>query len=100
MTARRRALSGSGRIAETAAYGPAWARLPRALLHLQIIAVVEPIGMSKRAATRAVIDPVTRFLAQLPNLRGKRILLALSGGADSVALLYALLAACRKFPFE
>jgi tRNA(Ile)-lysidine synthase len=76
------------------------ARLPRALLHLQIIFVVERIGMSKRAATRAVIDPVTRFLAKLPKLRGKRILLALSGGADSVALLHALAAVRRKFHFE
>jgi tRNA(Ile)-lysidine synthase len=33
-------------------------------------------------------------------LRGQRILLALSGGADSVALLHALLAVRRKFHFE
>ncbi len=56
--------------------------------------------MSKRAATRAVIDPVSRFLATLPDLQGGRILVALSGGADSVALLHALAALRRKFHFE
>ena len=58
------------------------------------------IGISKRAATRAVIDPVTRFLAQIPDLDGRRILLALSGGADSVALFHALMTLRRKFHFE
>jgi tRNA(Ile)-lysidine synthase len=56
--------------------------------------------MSKRAATRAVIDPVSRFLAKLPDLQGGLILVALSGGADSVALLHALAALRRKFHFE
>ncbi len=56
--------------------------------------------MSKRAAARAVIDPVRRFLAKLADLRGKRILLALSGGADSVALLHALMAVRSKFHFD
>ncbi len=55
---------------------------------------------SKRAAVRAVFDPVVRFLAAIPDLRGKRILLALSGGADSVALLYALMAVRSKFGFN
>jgi tRNA(Ile)-lysidine synthase len=53
-----------------------------------------------RNAARAVIDPVARSLAKLPELGGKRILLALSGGADSVALLHALAALRRKFHFE
>ncbi len=56
--------------------------------------------MSKRAATRAVIDPVSHFLAKLPDLDGRRILVALSGGADSVALLHALAALRRKFHYE
>lgn len=55
--------------------------------------------MSKRPASRAVINPVTRFLAQLPDLRGRRVLLGLSGGADSVALLDALAALQLKFQF-
>ena len=55
--------------------------------------------MSKRPASRAVINPVTRFLAQLPDLRGRRVLLGLSGGADSVALSHALAALQRKFQF-
>ena len=54
---------------------------------------------SKRAAQRAVTDPVARSLAKLPYLRGKKIMLALSGGADSVALLHALSGARRKFHF-
>lgn len=56
--------------------------------------------MSKRAATRAVIDPVSHFLAKLPDLQDGRILLALSGGADSVALLHALATLRRKFHFQ
>jgi tRNA(Ile)-lysidine synthase len=47
-----------------------------------------------------VIDAVARSLARLPDLRGKRILIALSGGADSVALLHALMALRGKFRFE
>ncbi len=56
--------------------------------------------MSKRAATRAVVDPVSRFLAKLPDLDGRRVLVGLSGGADSVALLHALAGLRRKFGFE
>ncbi len=55
--------------------------------------------MSNRATTRAVIDPVSRFLAKLPDLQDGRILVALSGGADSVALLHALATLRRKFHF-
>jgi tRNA(Ile)-lysidine synthase len=53
-----------------------------------------------KSATRALITQVAHSLAQLPGLRSKRILLALSGGADSVALLYALLALRFKFHFD
>jgi tRNA(Ile)-lysidine synthase len=52
------------------------------------------------AAARLVIDRVVHSLARLGTLRGKRILLALSGGADSVALLHALIAARAKLHFE
>src|ERR1700751_3896212 len=57
-------------------------------------------GTSKRAAIRALVEPVAQALAGLPELRGKRILLGLSGGADSVALLHALTALRRRFQFE
>lgn len=56
--------------------------------------------LHKGVAARAVIDPVKRFLAQLPDLHRKRILLALSGGADSVALFHALVALRPKFQYE
>jgi tRNA(Ile)-lysidine synthase len=52
------------------------------------------------SAARAVIDPVARFLKRFADLRGKRILLALSGGADSVALLHALIKLRARFGFE
>ena len=51
-------------------------------------------------AGRTLISTVARSLAKLPELRGKRILLGLSGGADSTALLYALMALRPKFHFE
>ena len=46
------------------------------------------------------IDPVARFLKGFADLRGRRILLALSGGADSVALLHALIKLRERFGFE
>jgi tRNA(Ile)-lysidine synthase len=49
---------------------------------------------------KGVINSVARALAKLPDLRGQRILLGLSGGADSVALLHALMALRSKFHFE
>ena len=55
--------------------------------------------MAKRFS-HAVTDRVADFLRKLPVLKGKRILLALSGGADSVALLHALVAVRPKFHFE
>lgn len=55
--------------------------------------------MAKRAS-HAVTDRVAHFLRKLPALKGKCILLALSGGADSVALLHALVAVRPKFHFE
>src|SRR5579875_800479 len=53
-----------------------------------------------RSATRDVINAVARFLAKLPDLRGRRILLALSGGPDSTALLHALATMRRRFHFS
>ncbi|MGO9059483.1 MAG: tRNA lysidine(34) synthetase TilS [Candidatus Binataceae bacterium] len=53
-----------------------------------------------KGASRAVIGCVERFLAQLQISSGYRVLLGLSGGADSVALLYALAASRPKFQFE
>jgi tRNA(Ile)-lysidine synthase len=53
-----------------------------------------------KRSNRTVINCVTRFVAGLPDVRGQRILLALSGGADSVALFHALMALRRKFGFE
>src|SRR5690348_182465 len=58
------------------------------------------VGPSQRAALRAVVDLVAHSLAQLPDLRGTGILLGLSGGADSVALLHALIALRAKFHFR
>ena len=55
--------------------------------------------MAKRFS-HAVTDRVADFLRKLPVLKGKRILLALSGGADSVALLHALVAVRPKFHYE
>lgn len=55
--------------------------------------------MAKRSS-HAVTGRVADFLRKLPVLKGKRILLALSGGADSVALLHALVAVRPKFHFE
>ncbi len=49
-------------------------------------AAVYPLGMD------SVHLEVTRFLREHGIARGERVLLAVSGGADSVALLYALLA--------
>lgn len=57
-------------------------------------------GRSKRAAVRALVDPVVHFLLGLPELHGRRVLLGLSGGADSVALLHALTALRGRFQFE
>jgi tRNA(Ile)-lysidine synthase len=55
--------------------------------------------MGKRSS-HAVTDRVAGFLRKLPDLKSKRILLALSGGADSVALLHALVALRPRFNFE
>jgi tRNA(Ile)-lysidine synthase len=52
-----------------------------------------------RRATRALINQVANSLKRLPDLRGRRILLGLSGGPDSVALLHSLMALRAKFHF-
>jgi tRNA(Ile)-lysidine synthase len=51
-------------------------------------------------AERALADTVARSLSKLPDLRGNRILLGLSGGADSTALLHALIGLRPRFHFN
>ncbi len=55
---------------------------------------------ARTTAARRLINSVARSLGKLPDLRGRQIMLGLSGGADSVALLHALAALRSKFHFK